>query len=161
MKRIVFTLTVFFAGTALAGTDTPWWQFWDSADEVTQVPSRLFTEDERHIIESFFRDRYGDYYPDDGYGSGGGKHGKKKQLPPGLQKKLARGGELPPGWQKKVARGEVLDTELYGRSRSLPEELLRRLPRHVDGTDLRWLEDQVVRIVDDTHLILDVLQVAR
>jgi len=27
-------------------------------------------------------------------------HGKS--LPPGLQKKLARGGTLPPGWQKKI-----------------------------------------------------------
>ncbi|MBW1911075.1 MAG: hypothetical protein JRJ11_16315, partial [Deltaproteobacteria bacterium] len=26
---------------------------------------------------------------------------KKKALPPGLKKKVARGGELPPGWQKK------------------------------------------------------------
>ena len=25
-----------------------------------------------------------------------------KNLPPGLQKKLARGGPLPPGWQKKI-----------------------------------------------------------
>lgn len=25
-----------------------------------------------------------------------------KNLPPGLQKKLARGGSLPPGWQKKM-----------------------------------------------------------
>ncbi len=25
-----------------------------------------------------------------------------KKLPPGLQKKLARGGQLPPGWQKKI-----------------------------------------------------------
>ena len=161
MKIIVLTLVVLFAGTAQAETGAPWWQFWRSSDQVTEVSSQLFTEDERHIIESFFRDRYGDYYPDHDYGSGGGKHGKEKQLPPGLQKKLARGGELPPGWQKKVARGEVLGMELYGRSRSLPEELLRRLPRHVEGADLRLLEDRVVRILDDTHLILDVLQLAR
>ena len=36
-----------------------------------------------------------------------------KQLPPGLQKKLARGGSLPPGWQNKLQRGEVLDREVY------------------------------------------------
>src|SRR4051812_7599709 len=28
-----------------------------------------------------------------------------KGLPPGLQKKLARGGQLPPGWQNKVTVG--------------------------------------------------------
>ena len=38
-----------------------------------------------------------------------------RNLPPGLQKKLARGGQLPPGWQKKVE--------------AFPPELERRLPR--------------------------------
>jgi hypothetical protein len=38
-----------------------------------------------------------------------------RNLPPGLQKKLARGGQLPPGWQKKVE--------------AFPPELDRRLPR--------------------------------
>jgi len=38
-----------------------------------------------------------------------------RNLPPGLQKKLARGGQLPPGWQKKV--------------QAFPPELERRLPR--------------------------------
>ena len=27
---------------------------------------------------------------------------RSRQLPPGLQKKVARGGSLPPGWQKKM-----------------------------------------------------------
>ena len=38
-----------------------------------------------------------------------------RNLPPGLQKKLARGGQLPPGWQKKVE--------------AFPPDLERRLPR--------------------------------
>lgn len=29
-------------------------------------------------------------------------HTRFRDLPPGLQKKLARGGTLPPGWQKKM-----------------------------------------------------------
>ena len=37
-----------------------------------------------------------------------------RNLPPGLQKKLARGGQLPPGWQKKIE--------------AFPPELERRLP---------------------------------
>lgn len=31
-----------------------------------------------------------------------------RNLPPGLQKKLARGGHLPPGWQKKFATFPVV-----------------------------------------------------
>jgi|APSaa5957512535_1039671.scaffolds.fasta_scaffold93557_2 hypothetical protein len=54
----------------------------------------------------------------------------KKSLPPGLAKKLARGGTLPPGWQMKVARGEVMDYEVYNNASPLPEELLRKLYLH-------------------------------
>ena len=86
------------------------------------------------------------------------KPDKEQHLPPGLQKKVERGGELPPGWQMKVARGEVLAPDLYHGSRPLPEDLLERLGRHHHDSELRLLDDRVVRVVDDTRLILDVLQ---
>ena len=88
------------------------------------------------------------------------KNGKKKKnLPPGLQKKLARGGELPPGWQKKVARGEVLDWRLYSRSVKLPQDLLRRLPDISQGTELMRLENRIFRILNDTREILDIFTI--
>jgi hypothetical protein len=51
------------------------------ASEVTAVV-RFSTGDVR-IIRQYYAPRY-------------------RPLPPGLQKKLARGGSLPPGWQKKL-----------------------------------------------------------
>ena len=159
MKIILISITVLLSGTAQAGTDVPWWQFWRSVDEVTHVSGRLFTEDEKRIIQSYYEDHREYHYDDDNNGSGRDKPKKKKSLPPGLQKKLARGGELPPGWQKKVARGEVLDANLYGQSRPLPEELLNRLLTGSDNTELRLLDDRVIRLMDDSRAILDVLQV--
>lgn len=159
VKIILPGVLLLFAGMAQAETGIPWWQFWRSVDEAAGVSSRLFTEDEKHLIQSYYHERREHHYRDDGNGSGRDKPKKKKSLPPGLQKKLERGGELPPGWQEKVARGEVLDADLYGYSRSLPEELLRRLPRYVDGTELRFLDDRVIRVMDDSRAILDVLQV--
>ena len=76
-----------------------------------------------------------------------------KHLPPGLQKKLARGGQLPPGWQKKVARGEVLELP----SSALPEQWRRRLPAQPPGTSIRRVEDRIVRVLDATNVIIDVL----
>lgn len=81
--------------------------------------------------------------------------GKPKKLPPGLQKKLERGGGLPPGWQKKVARGEVLDEDLYLRPHYLPEDIRRGLGV-IEGTALRQIDDRVVRIQDATRMVLDV-----
>lgn len=158
VKIILLSMAVLLVGTAQAGTDMPWWQFWRSADEVTDTSNRRFTEDEKHIIQSYFQERREYRYHEGDNGNGRDKPKKKKNLPPGLQKKLARGGELPPGWQKKVARGEVLDAGLYRQSRSLPEELLNRLSTDAD-TELRLLDDRVVRIMDDSRAILDVLQV--
>lgn len=84
---------------------------------------------------------------------------KKKNLPPGLQKKLARGGELPPGWQNKVARGEVLDWQIYSRSVKLPHDLLRRLPAIPPESRYLRLEDRIFRILNDTREILDIFTV--
>lgn len=81
---------------------------------------------------------------------------KMKTMPPGLKKKVERGGELPPGWQKKVARGEVLDAQIYAHSRPLPPELLKRLPPQPPGTIVITVEGKVVRLVEATLMILDV-----
>ena len=41
------------------------------------------------------------------------KPGKKaKGLPPGLAKKLERGGQLPPGWEKKCVVGQIMPPEV-------------------------------------------------
>ena len=111
--------------------------------------------------------RYGDYRDDDEskysrskqyreeFSSKGKGKGKPKHLPPGLRKKLERGGELPPGWKDKVARGEVLDENLYSHSRRLPEDLIRRLP-YVEGTSIREIDNRVMRVQDATRTVLDV-----
>ena len=158
MKIIISSMALLLVGTAQAATDAPWWQFWSSVDEVTDASGRLFTEDEKRIIQSYFHDHRDYRYDDDNNGKSRDKPKQMKSLPPGLQKKLARGGELPPGWQKKVARGEVLDADLYRQARSLPEELLNRLSTDAD-TELRLLDHRVIRIIDDSRVILDVLQV--
>jgi len=159
MKIFLLIIAILLAGTAQAGTDAPWWQLWHSADEVTNTSGGLFTENEQRIIQSYFEDHREYRYDDDYDESGRDKPKKQKHLPPGLQKKLARGGELPPGWQKKVARGEVLDMPLYRQSRPLPEGLLNRLSTGPADTELRLLDDRVMRLMDDTRGILDVLQV--
>lgn len=93
----------------------------------------------------------------EGYGDGGkGSAKKAKSLPPGLRKKLERGGELPPGWQAKVARGEVIDMDLYRHAQSLPEDILARLGRGPAGTSVRQIDDRIVRVADATRTVLDV-----
>ena len=86
--------------------------------------------------------------------SGKGKR-RVKKLPPGLRKKLARGGELPPGWQKKVDRGEVLDDDIYQHAQPLPENIIDRV-RRIEGTTVRQIDDRIVRVQDATRTVLDV-----
>ena len=80
---------------------------------------------------------------------------KKKSLPPGLAKKLARGGTLPPGWQKKVARGEVMGYEVYNNANPLPEELLRRLSTIHKGTVLLQVGNKIVKVIEASRKIVD------
>lgn len=162
MRALLMTLALLLSTSTLADTDRPWWKFWGADEAGAVTASGLFTDEERRVIRAYYHDRdyeHGrDHHHDDDDGYGRDKPKKMKQLPPGLQKKVERGGELPPGWQMKVARGEVLAPDLYHGSRPLPEDLLERLGRHHHDSELRLLDDRVVRVVDDTRLILDVLQ---
>ena len=83
--------------------------------------------------------------------------GKMKSLPPGLQKKLARGGELPPGWQDKVRRGEVLDSDLYRSGERLPRRYLENLGYDSEAAELILLGDRVVRVAQGRGTVLDII----
>lgn len=103
-----------------------------------------FNKEEREVLESWQK---------------GNAHWKKsdKPLPPGLKKKLERGGELPPGWKKKLERGAKLEPELEEKAQSLPEEILKRLPKSPENTEIVRIGDEIVRIFKDSREIIDIL----
>lgn len=86
--------------------------------------------------------------------------GEAKQLPPGLKKKLERGGNLPPGWQKKLQRGEVIDRETYTEAERLPDELLRRITGREDAVELLRVGDRILRVMEGRGTILDVVDLS-
>lgn len=120
------------------------------------VVNAVFNRDERQVLDEYLHtDAYlGDHEREDDQNHVG-KDKKKKKLPPGLKKKLERGGSLPPGWQKKVERGEVLDADVYRQARPIPERYLSRL-EHEPGTSVLQVDDRIIRIHDATRTILDV-----
>jgi hypothetical protein len=65
-----------------------------------------------------------------------------RNLPPGLQKKLARGGELPPGWQK--------------RFEPFPVAVERRLPVLPAGYRRGIIDGHAVIFSSRTNLIVDI-----
>jgi len=67
--------------------------------------------------------------------------GKVKPLPPGIRKKLARGGTLPPGIAKQA----------------LPDGLHRQLPPR-DGQSYEVIGSDVVLVETATQVIVDVLK---
>ena len=83
---------------------------------------------------------------------------KGKGLPPGLAKKVARGGDLPPGWQKKCVRGEVLPEVVFKHSHPLPPDLLIKLPAPPHGTVLVAVDGKVLNVDKSTrhiHAVID------
>lgn len=83
---------------------------------------------------------------------------KQKPLPPGLRKKAERGEALPPGWQKKLARGQVMPADIYAASHPLPEDVRRNLPPDPQGTVTVQVDGEIVRVVEDTRQIIDILR---
>lgn len=106
-----------------------------------------FSEDERQAVHSYC----------ERYGRPEGKHGRP--LPPGLAKKLARGGQLPPGWREKCRPGQVMPPEVYQECRPLPRELQVTLPAPPVGTITVAVGGKVVRLMEATREILDVFDV--
>lgn len=86
--------------------------------------------------------------------------GQPKALPPGLQKRLARGGSLPPGWQMKLARGEVIDAHLYAGAERLPPHLQGRAGLRTEDAELVIVGDRLVRLMSGQGTILDVIDLA-
>jgi hypothetical protein len=137
-----------FVATALGSTRTA---FASDARRLEEPWLNVtLTQQEIAVIRDYYRE-----HPEHAHA----RPEKKKKLPPGLQKKVARGGQLPPGWQKKVARGEVLDAGVYGHAAPAPVALVRRLPPQPQGTVIVTVEGKLVRLIEATRTILDVFDI--
>lgn len=79
------------------------------------------------------------------------KQDKEKGLPPGLQKKVAKGKALPPGWQKKLVKGEKLDTRVYEQSKVV-------VPVDKSGMIVIEVDGKLIRLLKATHEIIDILK---
>ncbi len=116
--------------------------------KVTTPEDNVITPKEKKIIKKYLK----------GVSAKKKNKVKKKSLPPGLAKKLARGGTLPPGWQMKVARGEVMDYEVYNNASTLPDELLRKLSTIPEGTVLLQVGNKIVKVIEASRKIVDLFE---
>ena len=85
-------------------------------------------------------------------------HAGGKQLPPGLQKKMERGGELPPGWERKLRKGRVLDQQVFEVAAPVDDSMRVQLPIGPKGTLDLQVEGKIVRIYKATRIIQAVFE---
>jgi len=71
-------------------------------------------------------------------------------LPPGLQKKVARGEPLPPGWQKKLKVGEPLSRDVYSHREVV-------VPIDDEGLVTVRIEGKLIRLIDATREVVELL----
>ena len=95
----------------------------DVAPEATYVH---FSIGEQQVIREYYAPRY-------------------RSLPPGLRKKVARGGQLPPGWQKKI---QPFPWEIERRLAPMPSDCGRGV---IDGHAVIY-RTASQRIIDVTVL---------
>ena len=115
----------------------------DSGDE-----HRGFNDDEREAISGYYSRHHYEEDGDEDHDRG------RKDLPPGLRKKEARGEGLPPGWQKKLNRGERIPDDVWEHRQPLPPEIIVRLPPP-PGVVLVRVHDHIIRVIERTHEVLD------
>lgn len=114
------------------------------AKEAEKSAASKFTKEEREVLESWQK-------------SNASWKKSKKPLPPGLQKKVDRGGELPPRWKKKLEVGTVLDPEVDAVAVSLPEEILKRLPETEEGAEIVRVGRQIIKVIEGSREIVDII----
>ena len=79
------------------------------------------------------------------------KNDKEKGLPPGLQKKAAKGKPLPPGWQKKLSVGQTIDRTIYEHRRVV-------VPVDKHGIVTVNIDGELIRLVEATREIVEILK---
>ena len=119
-----------------------------------EMGKTFFSEVERRVIRDYYQEKFGDieHAPDSSVDDS--EHARKKKhkkhkakgkphgLPPGVAKKVARGGELPPGIAKK----------------HLPQALESQLPPPAPGYERAIVDDAVVLIDTLTERVVDVIR---
>lgn len=116
----------------------------EDAKTSKKVAAGKFTEEERAVLENWQK------------GKASWKQ-TKRPLPPGLRKKLARGGELPPGWKKKLEPGTVLDPEVDAAAETLPDEILKRLPQTEETAEIVRVGTQIIKVIKGSREIIDII----
>ncbi|TJY61891.1 hypothetical protein E4T66_06475 [Sinimarinibacterium sp. CAU 1509] len=117
-----------------------------SAGSVTiDTQGRVTISDhERTVLRNYYQQEQSDH----------GK-AKDKKLNKGMEKRLASGKGLPPGWQKKMSRGDVVPSDIWRYHEPLPSSIIRRLPPQPEGVVTVRIDNQVVRVIEATHVLLD------
>ena len=141
MRNLILLLTSFFflSGTLHAEDIT--------SSVVREGVKGTFKEFERQMINEYFHDyviHQKDEDRDYSYEMKKKKKknkSKKKGLPPGIAKKLERGGTLPPGIAKRY----------------LPVDLKRGLPEPSEGYEYIIVGSDVVSVEIDTSKIADII----
>jgi hypothetical protein len=120
-----------------------------SAKEPWLKANVTFSAEERHAILTYV----------DQCNASPSRGPKAKRLPPGLAKKVERGGDLPAGWRKRCVPGRIMPKEVFEHSHPLPPEVVVKLPPPPPDTVTITVGGNVVRLVKATLEILDVFDV--
>ena len=158
---ILFSIVLFLSSTIQAKNNKHKNKESDAKSEIAlryedknlSITASIFNDRESRILNNFLL-----HSNEMKRSSSSKKQKKQKKIPKGLQKKLDRGGSLPPGWKKKLQSGEVIDSLTYQSARPLPKEILLKLPKPPQGTIIVEIEGEIIRLLEASLTIVDILK---
>lgn len=131
-------LVLLLAAPPLAAADDVPKKRWGEIGVIEKKhPNVAFSDAERKLI----RDHYA-------------RPGQRPKAPP---RALRRRAELPEGWQKHMDKGNVIPDAIWSRRQPLPIAVGRKLKKQPAGVVTVYIEGKVVRVVETTRTILDVI----
>jgi hypothetical protein len=81
----------------------------------------------------------------------GNKGAKGKNVTHGLQKKISRGKPLPPGWEKRLAKGNLLGKDIFEAGKVI-------VPVDNKGIMTIKVEGKAIKLFKATREIVDILE---
>ena len=109
------------------------------------IEKQSFTQQQQQLIqEYYYKHRYDK-----------GRTITPKRLPQHNEKT----GKLPLNWQKDIQLGQAIPLNIYQAALDIPYELEEILPKEATGIKIIKIENKMIRVQEETRIVLDTFDI--
>lgn len=133
-----------------------WWKFWGSDDNgIVVVSAPPFNKAEHKVLNRYFQKNTAEDTEEVTTSEPTSEKPKEEAI------NTVEAEQDQPATEEKetLARGDVLDQEAYDQSQAISAYVMDFLPDQPAGTSIRQIEGHIIRIINETRVIVDVIAI--